>query len=270
MSSETPFTWQYAEHLAAAHLRSLGYQDAEVTAAGSDGGIDVRGEHVVAQVKHYLTGPVGSPAVQQLHGAALGAKAVFYARGGFTANAIAYADQADVALLGYDDESDVTAANPAGERLLSTPHVAIDHQILSIARRAMVDNLREFGQESIDSLTLVLDLANARLQSILDEARSSGELTDDARQVAVGIADVIPDLLSTLEDLRDDSPRPVSNAMNAIVHAESYGQHLAALIGADFDSVARAAQEAHANGSWEDEGRRVDFTDHYLQRMDAD
>src|SRR3954452_2909829 len=72
-------SWHAAEALAAWHMRKLGFEDASVTKAGADGGLDVTSREAVAQVKHYSKGPIGSPAIQQLRGAAMDAEwAIFY------------------------------------------------------------------------------------------------------------------------------------------------------------------------------------------------
>jgi len=110
------FTWGMAEELAVAHLRQLGFGDARRTPPGADGGIDVQGTGVVAQVKHHAH-PVGGPDVQRLRGAAHGlAHAVFYSLSGYTAAATVFADRADVALFSYATSNVVTAVNEtAGE-----------------------------------------------------------------------------------------------------------------------------------------------------------
>lgn len=90
--------WAEAEHLAAAALVSMGFADARVTGPGTDGGVDVRGRTVVAQVK-YLGTPVGRPVLQQLIGAAGGARPVCFSRNGFTKQASAYAQEAGIALF---------------------------------------------------------------------------------------------------------------------------------------------------------------------------
>lgn len=98
MTSET--SWQRAEKRAAAHLVSLGFVDARCTAPGSDGGIDVIGTGVVAQVKDWAR-PVGEPYVRDLAGTAhaSGALAVMYASSGYTAQARRWASDNGVALF---------------------------------------------------------------------------------------------------------------------------------------------------------------------------
>ncbi|MFF2773154.1 restriction endonuclease, partial [Streptomyces bacillaris] len=94
--------WQAAELAAAEHLKSLGFIDAQRTQSGADGGIDVESSEAAAQVKFYAN-PVGRPDVQRLRGAAHGYRiAVFYSTGGYTKEAVEYADQASVALFFMD------------------------------------------------------------------------------------------------------------------------------------------------------------------------
>lgn len=89
-----------AELHAAALMRKSGISDARVTAYSGDGGIDVTSSSVVAQVKHQAR-PVGRPAVQQLHGAAVaqGKAGWFYSTSGYTPQAELFARQAGVRLL---------------------------------------------------------------------------------------------------------------------------------------------------------------------------
>ncbi|ARU53003.1 hypothetical protein CBR64_17755 [Cellulosimicrobium cellulans] len=109
--------WERAEELAAKELRERGFRDAQRTPPGADGGFDVEGRGVVAQVK-YLGTPVGREAVQRLAGANThGARMAFFSRAGYTRTALAFAEQADIALflIKVEDES-VVAANDLGER----------------------------------------------------------------------------------------------------------------------------------------------------------
>ncbi|MBT9257198.1 restriction endonuclease [Phycicoccus sp. MAQZ13P-2] len=111
--------WELAEDLATDHLRSLGFRNAHRAPSGSDGGFDVEGRGVVAQVK-YRTTPVGRPDVQRLVGANQhGALTVFYARAGYSQSAIDYAQQTGVALFVLD----VTASmvDPVNEAARALP-----------------------------------------------------------------------------------------------------------------------------------------------------
>lgn len=111
------FSWQMAEELAAAHMRSMGFTDARRTPDGADGGIDVRGGDAVAQVK-YVTAPVGSPDIQRLRGAAHGAKrALFYSSSGYSLAARGVADACEIALFEYAVDNSVTAVNSEAHSL---------------------------------------------------------------------------------------------------------------------------------------------------------
>lgn len=110
--------WQQAEQVAAGALRQMGHPDADVTAAGADGGVDVRGGGVVAQVKYELR-PVGRPVLQQLVGAAAGSRAVCFARSGYTRGAQEYALQAGIALFRVELPTQVTAVNTIAAHMAS-------------------------------------------------------------------------------------------------------------------------------------------------------
>ena len=90
--------WQQAERVAAAALRQFGFDDAATTKSGADEGLDVEGRSVAGQVK-YTARPVGRPVLQQLVGAAHGRVTVCFARAGYTAQALAFAEQVGMALF---------------------------------------------------------------------------------------------------------------------------------------------------------------------------
>lgn len=110
--------WQQAEQLAASTLRRMGFPDASVTAGGADGGIDVRGAAVVAQVK-YTGVPIGRPVLQQLVGASGGLRPVFFSRSGYTAQAVVYAQQAGISLFKIELPGQVSAVNSLAGSLVS-------------------------------------------------------------------------------------------------------------------------------------------------------
>ncbi|WP_434317993.1 restriction endonuclease [Leifsonia sp. P73] len=111
-------TWQDAELLAAGHMRTLGFTDADLTESGADGGIDVQSRHAAAQVKFHAT-PTGAPEIQKLRGAAYDFDhQIFYSAGGYTPAAIAFAERAEVALFIIGPWSSIAAANAAAEKLL--------------------------------------------------------------------------------------------------------------------------------------------------------
>lgn len=80
----------------------LGLVSAEVTQAGSDGGIDVVSNSHVAQVKNYRD-TVGVQPVRELFGVASaeGKSALFFTSGTFTTEAISFADRVEMPLFKY-------------------------------------------------------------------------------------------------------------------------------------------------------------------------
>jgi hypothetical protein len=111
-------TWEDAERMAAGHMRTVGFPDAEVTTSGPDGGVDVKAAAAVGQVKHW-TGKVGAREVRDLNGAAaaLGVQGLFYALSGYTAEAVRWAEQAGLALFVYDTDRLVRPVTAAAGRL---------------------------------------------------------------------------------------------------------------------------------------------------------
>lgn len=109
-----------AELYAAEVLVGLGFEGARRTPDGADGGIDVVGPGVVAQVKMEAL-PTGRDRVQALAGIAAveGKRAVFFALAGYTKQATAWADRAGMALLTFAFDGSVEAVNAAGRDLLS-------------------------------------------------------------------------------------------------------------------------------------------------------
>ena len=106
-------TWQDAEHNAARWMSHWGYSDAQVTAGGADGGIDVVSSHAVAQVK-FKAQQVGGPDIQRLAGAGFshpGKQLIFFTGTSYSSNAFQVAEDASVALFTYALNGDVSAAN---------------------------------------------------------------------------------------------------------------------------------------------------------------
>lgn len=93
-------SWREWEHSAALLMRRFGFVDAAVTAAGTDGGVDIRSREAVGQVKARLTA-TSRPEIQQLHGVAQaeGKLGLFFSVGGYTTGAIDWAVRAGVALF---------------------------------------------------------------------------------------------------------------------------------------------------------------------------
>lgn len=113
-------TAEAAEQNAAVRMRAMGFEDARVTNAGSDGGIDVRSKHALAQVK-WQGAQVGRPAVQQLYGARGSRHDVqlfFFAATGYSQHAIQYADECEIRLFTFDPLGVTSPANRAARQFL--------------------------------------------------------------------------------------------------------------------------------------------------------
>jgi hypothetical protein len=108
-----------AECAAAAWMRWMGYDDAEVTGPGADGGVDVTSRRSVAQVKTE-TLPVGRPALQRLHGVAMAdsKEGLFFSLSGYTSQAVEWADLAGMPLFRFDLQGEPQAANAHGQQRL--------------------------------------------------------------------------------------------------------------------------------------------------------
>lgn len=115
--------WQSAEIAAVEHMKTIGFIDAQLTKSGADGGLDAESSDAAAQVKFYAN-PVGRPDVQRLRGAAHEYRlALFYSTGGYTSEAVAYADQASVALFVMDAYGKATPASSFAVLLGQDEHI---------------------------------------------------------------------------------------------------------------------------------------------------
>ncbi|WP_440915800.1 restriction endonuclease [Crystallibacter degradans] len=110
--------WSAAERLAAAALRGYGFTDATVTPPGNDGGFDVVGTGIVAQVK-YRSRATGRPELQQLVGANTRfAAAAFFSRKGYSRQAVDFADSVGIALFQIELPRTVAPTNKSAFRLV--------------------------------------------------------------------------------------------------------------------------------------------------------
>ncbi|MFF0284095.1 restriction endonuclease [Rhodococcus aetherivorans] len=103
-----------AERNAARIMRAIGFPDAHVTNAGPDGGIDVASHRAVAQVKWYGNAKVGRPDLQRLYGARgkrIDLRLFFFSSSGYSADAVAWANEHEVALFTFDDTGRASAVN---------------------------------------------------------------------------------------------------------------------------------------------------------------
>lgn len=105
-----------AEEAARQWMASHGFADASLTSRGADGGVDIRAEGAVAQVKAEIR-PTGRPAIQQLCGVAWTERLepLFFSLGGYTAEAIEWSDAAEVALFVFDLSGEVAPFNQHAE-----------------------------------------------------------------------------------------------------------------------------------------------------------
>lgn len=100
-------------------MRQIGFADAAVTAAGTDGGVDVRSAEAVAQVKARATA-TSRPELQQLYGVARaeGKAALFYSLGSYTQGAIDWAKEVGVALFVLESTGSARPVNTSAEQLV--------------------------------------------------------------------------------------------------------------------------------------------------------
>lgn len=111
-------SWADAERATADWLRRRGCRGVRLSSPGADGGVDVVTRGLAVQVKH-TAGRVGRPTIQQIVGAALTldlSPAVF-STSGFSAPAIVYADDHDVAIFLLHINGRADALNKAARRV---------------------------------------------------------------------------------------------------------------------------------------------------------
>jgi hypothetical protein len=150
--------WQAAELAAVQHMRTLGFIDAHSTAGGADGGIDALSSEAAAQVKFY-TNPIGRPEIQRLRGAAHEYRlALFYSTGGYTNEAVTYADQAGVSLFLMDVYGRCQPVSNWASLLVEPEHIeerresleelkAIRYWLAAAAFQSDLTRYREFAQK---------------------------------------------------------------------------------------------------------------------------
>jgi HJR/Mrr/RecB family endonuclease len=95
-------TWRDAEVLVCDWMKRHGYRDANLTANGADGGVDVVARKAVAQVKHQNK-PVGIAEIQRLYGIAQAARKrpLFFATARYSAAALQWASAHSVTCYRY-------------------------------------------------------------------------------------------------------------------------------------------------------------------------
>jgi hypothetical protein len=115
-------SWSAAESLAVEWMREHGYPDAHATPGGADGGIDVRAQGALAQVK-FRGAVTGRPVLHSLVGArGRGVEQLLCFSGtGFSEPAIAYANELDLALFTFNPAGVVTPVNAQARALAAPP-----------------------------------------------------------------------------------------------------------------------------------------------------
>jgi hypothetical protein len=221
------FSWQMAEELAAAHLRTLGFRDATRTPPGADGGIDVRGTGVVAQVKYHAQA-VGGPDVQRLRGAGYGVQtAVFYSRGGYTESAVRAADETAIALFSFDESNRVAPANGAGEALVRDAGEDDPLVMVRTLLQYAADRMEQLGDTSRRMQEAVHRLRSsdftpeqwsrgtAIVQRLQEFALKAPELNSQVTALVARLMPVVSQIEAALERT-PDSPQRVSALVDAL------------------------------------------------------
>jgi hypothetical protein len=212
-------------------MKGLGFADAAVTAAGNDGGVDVRSERAVAQVKYYAQAPVGAPAVQQLRGAAYDRQwAIFYSLSAYTAAAHEFAESAGVALFSYDVAGIVNALNGPARSLVAT--ASVDN-----GSRPEMFELHRSVQDSVQSL---VDKEPIVMGRILDYAARARQDRGHWAVVAQQVIDILSENSSRFQHLLVSSNGSVDSdfleELRAIIVSN---RKAASLLSLDIDRLER-------------------------------
>lgn len=116
-------TFQDAERNAALKMRSMGFVDADVTTYGADGGIDVRADGALAQVK-WSGAAVTRDELQKLFGArgcSFTQQLLFFAASAYSKPAVEYANRHGIAIFVYEPHGGLIARNLVAASLISIP-----------------------------------------------------------------------------------------------------------------------------------------------------
>lgn len=188
------------ELVAADWLRFWGFNDARASPIGADGGIDVEGVRIAAQVKSWTAPRISRPLIQQISGAARQKQAAFFSLCEYTQQAISWADAADVALfrfVGYDGS--VEPANQVAVQLIS--RAASDRSgLASAAERKPPNRERRAAARILGMIDAPDDeVLHTPLGTLLASVPGVGTATRDR---LLGRLNVQPSLL--LKDLGDD------------------------------------------------------------------
>ena len=227
-------TWQDAEHLAAEHMRSIGFVDARTTRAGADGGIDVSASDAVAQVKFHAM-PVGAPDVQRLRGAAHDVENVlFYSAAGYTPAAVAYADRARVALFGIGPWASISSENALAEQVCDSRTVAeIDEESATLQLSA------------VRRVTGIQAALGAMLSNVGDLLDASG-LNADQQVAILESLDPVHELTGTFWDAVDQLDAAQLDEMSQLL--EDAVRNFAVALRVDYDSLPRTLDPSSDEG----------------------
>jgi hypothetical protein len=146
VTAQTP--WDVEHNVMCSLLRN-GHPDARLTSMGADGGVDVRAQGLVVQVKAEWGKPIGREVIQQIAGIAAveSARAAVFSWSGFTPQAMEWAGDARVALFQIADRDGRvvrlnSAADLIGPRVGddSEPRFTVDVPDLSTHARQHISN----------------------------------------------------------------------------------------------------------------------------------
>lgn len=143
-----------AELNAERHMRMWGYFDAVATTGGADGGIDVRSNRALAQVK-FRGSRAGRPDVQRLVGAAAGDSTkvlLFFDYRGYSPQAVQYANQMGVGLYVYDTSGVVKPVNQSARQIMV---VSPGDQLVAIVSSPQVRWIGLMGVGTVLALVLI-------------------------------------------------------------------------------------------------------------------
>jgi len=201
-------------------MRLLGFDDAAVTRAGADGGIDVRAKEAVAQVK-FRTTATGSPDVQRLAGAtARSLILLFYSGAGYSAAATKAAVGHQMALFRYTTGGGVYAENAAARRLyeaagfdpkspmfvsgftLSEQTALIDRAALIYAESNAFSRTRQEVYDEIESQIHGVNVRHIGAER-RNKLRASEPIASDISRVQPGRQAAFRRLMGALSVIRD-------------------------------------------------------------------
>ena len=210
-------SWQDAELAAVEHMQYLGFGDAHPTPSGPDGGLDVIATNAAAQVKFHAV-PAGSPAVQQLAGAAYTFEHKLFYATAYSADAVRWADQAVIALFRLTEFSSVEPLNGTAARL--TEQESVPRATTAKAGDTYFD---EQVAQTISWCQQIIQAAGWQTQ--VSNRRKNRDLIE-ARRAAVELAQSALASLDRLNDARLGTFRRASALTDARSKAKKAARQL--------------------------------------------